>query len=138
MQADGYWQLESEGGLELAGFGVSARFANRSLRGIMRRREAIFMLAGASALAVKAATSAIPIVFEMGADPVASGVVASLDRPGGNLTGVISLNAQVGPKRLELLHELFAAATTFALLVNPTKPRNAEASSKIRGRSLKA
>jgi hypothetical protein len=70
---------------------------------------------------VKAATSAIPIVFEMGADPVASGLVASLDRPGGNLTGVISLNAQVGPKRLELLHELFAAATTFALLV-PLNP----------------
>jgi putative ABC transport system substrate-binding protein len=81
----------------------------------------------ASALAAKTATSTIPVVFETGADPVAAKLVASLNRPGGNLTGVTSLNAQVGPKRLELLHELLPSATAFALLVNPTNPRNAEA-----------
>jgi ABC-type uncharacterized transport system substrate-binding protein len=81
----------------------------------------------ASAFAAKGATSTIPIVFETGAEPVAAGLVASLNKPGGNMTGVTSLNAQVGPKRLEALYELLPAASTFALLVNPTNPRNAEA-----------
>ena len=81
----------------------------------------------ASAFAAKGATSTIPIVFETGAEPVAAGLVASLNKPGGNLTGVTSLNAQVGPKRLEALYELLPAASTFALLANPTNPRNAEA-----------
>ena len=82
----------------------------------------------ASALAAKAATSTIPVVFETGADPIAAGLVDSMKRPGGNITGVSSLNAEVGPKRLQLLHELLPTATAFALLVNPTNPRNAEAS----------
>jgi putative tryptophan/tyrosine transport system substrate-binding protein len=84
----------------------------------------------ASALAAKAATATIPVVFETGADPVAAGLISSLSRPGGNVTGITSLNAEVGPKRLQLLHELLPAATSFALLVNPTSPRNAEASTK--------
>jgi putative tryptophan/tyrosine transport system substrate-binding protein len=84
----------------------------------------------ASALAAKAATSTIPVVFETGADPVEAGLVSSLNRPAGNLTGVTSLNAEVGPKRLQLLHELLPATTAFALLVNPTNPRNAEASTR--------
>jgi putative ABC transport system substrate-binding protein len=81
----------------------------------------------AAALAAKAATQTIPIVFETGADPVVTGLVASLRQPGGNITGVTSLNAAVGAKRLELLRELAPTAKTFALLVNPGNPKNAEA-----------
>jgi putative tryptophan/tyrosine transport system substrate-binding protein len=73
----------------------------------------------AAVLAAKAATTTIPIVFNTGYDPVAAGYVASLARPGGNLTGVTSLTAEVGPKRVELLHELVPTASRIALLVNP-------------------
>jgi putative ABC transport system substrate-binding protein len=73
----------------------------------------------APVMAAKAATTTIPIVFATGYDPVAAGLVASLARPGGNLTGVTSLTAEVGPKRVELLRELVPAAASIALLVNP-------------------
>ena len=75
-----------------------------------------------SALALKAATATIPIVFQVAVDPVEAGLVASLNRPGGNLTGVVSLNLEVEPKRLELLRDLVPTANTIALLVNPTSP----------------
>ena len=77
-------------------------------------------------LAAKAATATIPIVFETAGDPIELGLVESLARPGGNLTGVTSLNAEVGPKLLELLHELVPMATVVGLLVNPSNPRLAE------------
>ena len=75
-----------------------------------------------AALAAKSATTTIPIVFEMGADPVAIGLVQTLNRPGANITGVTSLNVQVTPKRLEILHEAVPAATLIAVLLNPTSP----------------
>jgi putative ABC transport system substrate-binding protein len=75
-----------------------------------------------SAVAAKAATIAIPIVFAVATDPVKIGFVASLDKPGGNLTGVANLNVEVGPKRLELLHELLPSVTVVAVLVNPANP----------------
>jgi putative ABC transport system substrate-binding protein len=74
------------------------------------------------ALAAKSATTTIPIVFEMGGDPVAVGAVASMSRPGGNLTGVSSLNVELAPKRLEILHELVPAAAEVAVIINPTSP----------------
>jgi putative tryptophan/tyrosine transport system substrate-binding protein len=91
---------------------------------LVRRRVSVIVVSGSviAALAAKAATMTIPIVFQTAADPVSSGLVASLNRPGGNLTGVTSLNVEIGPKRLELLHEIVPAASVLALLVNPNSP----------------
>ena len=83
------------------------------------------------ALAAKAATSKIPIVFTMGGDPVRSGLVASLSRPGGNATGVTRYNVELGPKRLELLHDVVPSARPIGLLVNPTNPNTRTLSAAI-------
>jgi putative ABC transport system substrate-binding protein len=79
-----------------------------------------------AALAAQAATKTIPIVFEIGSDPVELGLVSGLNKPGGNVTGVTTLNFEIGPKRLELLHNVIPNASVIGLLINPTNPRLAE------------
>jgi putative ABC transport system substrate-binding protein len=110
---------------------------------LVRREVAAIVTNGfSSAFAAKAATNTIPIVFGTGGDPVAAGLVASLSRPGGNLTGVTSLGTEVEPKRFGLLHDLLPQATRFAVLVNPTSPntdalsRSAQAAAAAIGRHV--
>src|SRR5262245_25389810 len=90
---------------------------------LIQRRVSVVAAAGiAAARVAKAATSTVPIVFLTGIDPVGIGLVASIARPGGNVTGVIDLTAEMGPKHLEILHELAPAARRIALLVHPDNP----------------
>ena len=93
---------------------------------VRRQVNVIFVTSTPTALAAKAATKTIPIVFALSSDPVAIGLVASLARPGGNVTGVTRLSVEMGPKRLQLIRELVPAATSVALLVNPANPAIAE------------
>jgi putative tryptophan/tyrosine transport system substrate-binding protein len=96
---------------------------------------------GPAIQAAKTATTTIPIVFFAGGDPIKLGLVTSLARPGGNLTGVSNLGTELGPKRLELLYELVPTATSFAVLVNPTYPdaaaQSEAAQAAARARSLR-
>jgi putative ABC transport system substrate-binding protein len=95
----------------------------------LARRPVTVLVAGGgtpTAVAAKAATTTVPTVFAVAVDPVKAGLVASLIHPGGNLTGVTNLGVEVGPKRLEVLHELLPTATAIAVLVNPANPALAE------------
>jgi putative ABC transport system substrate-binding protein len=108
------------------------------------RRQVTLIVAATTpaALAVKSATKTIPIVFAIGGDPVRTGLVDSLSRPGGNLTGAAHINVETVPKRLELMHELMPAERVIGLLVNPTNPltksvtADAEAAASLLGLEL--
>jgi putative ABC transport system substrate-binding protein len=112
---------------------------------LVRRRVNVIAAPGSTpaAFAAKAATSTIPIIFWVGSDPVELGLVASLNRPGGNLTGVTTLNVGLVAKRVELLHEVVPGTNSIALLINPTSPiltkisiEDAQAAARILGLEL--
>jgi putative tryptophan/tyrosine transport system substrate-binding protein len=89
---------------------------------LVNRRVAVIVANTAAALAAKAATATVPIIFFTATDPVADGLVANLSRPGGNATGVSTLSTELVPKQLELLHGMAPAASIIALLINPSIP----------------
>jgi putative ABC transport system substrate-binding protein len=129
--------LHSAGYIEGQNVAIEYRFAeNQSERlpalaaDLVRRQVAVIAAGGnAAARAAKSATTTIPIVFVVGDDPVRIGLVPSLSRPGGNITGMTPLNQELTPKRLELLHELLPKASGIAVLLNPNNS-NAEPQSK--------
>jgi putative ABC transport system substrate-binding protein len=89
---------------------------------LVHRQVAVIVANGPAAMSAKAASGSIPLVFAIGFDPVQQGLVASLGHPGGNATGVVTSFDEIGPKKLELAHELIPSATDFAALLNPTYP----------------
>jgi putative ABC transport system substrate-binding protein len=104
---------------------------------LVKRQVAVIVANTPANLAAKAATDTIPVVFTTASDPVQIGLVTNLNHPGGNVTGVSQLNASLGPKRLELAHELLPAATDLALLVNPNDPARAEKFTREVGEAAK-
>ena len=126
--------LSETGYVEGRNLAVEYRFAENQydrlpgLAADLVRREvaALIVFSSPATVAAKTATQSIPIVFDMAGDPVALGLVASLNRPGGNLTGITNRFYEVAAKRLELLHELLPTATSIAYIFNPANPVLAE------------
>jgi putative ABC transport system substrate-binding protein len=123
--------LKDSGYIEGQSVAIEYRWANNDAHrlpalasDLIHRRVAVIvaLTSGPAVLAAKAATNTIPIVFGYGGDPVEAGLVASLNRPGGNVTGITSLSGELGGKQLGLLHELLPVATRFAILINPNNP----------------
>jgi putative ABC transport system substrate-binding protein len=121
--------LEEVGFVEGRNVTIETRWAenqNDRLPGLaadlVRGKVDVIAVNSPAVLPAKAATKTIPIIFTIGFDPVASGLVASLNEPGGNLTGITSLNDQMGPKRLDVVHEAVPKATIIAVLINPSNP----------------
>jgi len=143
--------LKDSGYVERENVAIEYRFADNQLDRLpalaadLVRRQVVVIIAGntSSALAAKAVTTTIPILFNVAEDPVKLGLVASLARPGGNLTGIYSLIGELVAKRLELLRELVPGATRVAALVNPTGPnaesalRDMETASRAMGMQIK-
>jgi putative tryptophan/tyrosine transport system substrate-binding protein len=127
--------LREQGYVEGQNVAIEYRWANHQndrlpelAADLVRRRVTVIAAIGgpAQALAAKRATATVPIVFQVGVDPIELGLIESLARPGGNITGVTSMNLDVASKRLELMHKVIPAATGMALLLNPTGAINAE------------
>jgi putative ABC transport system substrate-binding protein len=122
--------LKEAGHVEGQNVAIEYRYAENQLErlpalaaDLVRRRVAVIVAAGtAPALAAKAATTTIPVAFAVGPDPVALGLVASLNRPGANVTGIANLTVELGPKQLQLLRELLPNAAVFGVLADPADP----------------
>ena len=150
-----HWVAAFRQGLKEAGFvegqnvAIEFRSADNQLdrlpalvADLIRQPVAVIVGNTDAALAAKAATATVPIVFASGSDPVRDGLVASLNRPGGNVTGLVYFSAVLGAKRLELLRQLVPGATTIAVLVNPNTPlteaerKDVQAAAQVIGQQL--